>query len=208
MSADVALENVGLLGPKEDSFASSYYGAVDSYAAVEPNKPPASWKAIIKDLLSMGMPLAGASVCSTLLPFVSLIFVGHYSTGTTSSDEIAASGLAVMLCNGTSGLLTAADQWRQVFSMFLDALSVICDSYWSEYCNWSPVSVRLVSKSSVWPWQLPTSWYHLSACAVRRAVPSNSRQCCAYIDGLLLWSHRSNLRSLSCGNSPSQSCSA
>jgi Na+-driven multidrug efflux pump len=100
MAADISLENVGLLGSKENSVSSSYYGAIDSSATVEVREPPASWKAIVTELLSMGMPLAGASVCSTLLPFVSLIFVGHYSKGSTSSDEIAASGLAVMLCNG------------------------------------------------------------------------------------------------------------
>jgi hypothetical protein len=60
---------------------------------------PSCWAALVA-IVKLALPVAGSSPAGTILPFISLVFVGHLSEQGAGSPEIAASGLAAMIANG------------------------------------------------------------------------------------------------------------
>ena len=89
------------LVPVADAGGADAYGSVDKIAEnVDDASSFPTISSALKPMMKMTLPLAGAWVCSTVLPFISLIFIGHYNKQGDETDEIAAAGLAVMICNG------------------------------------------------------------------------------------------------------------
>lgn len=64
---------------------------------------PSCWAALVA-IVKLALPVAGSSPAGTILPFISLVFVGHLSEQGADSPEIAASGLAAMIANGEWGV--------------------------------------------------------------------------------------------------------